>query len=96
MLNSSVIIACGNDVLSAFGEDEYNWLRSKIDAMWEQLDTDGGFECVDNFRCCLKGHAQSVELYFEAMDQGCCGSYDTEFGVSPLGHTYGYGFNYGH
>lgn len=70
------------------------WLRVQLESFWQMPDND--LECVDNYRMCLRDEPTHEAAYEEAMDEGCCGSVDVQFGPSPLGRFYRYGFNYGH
>jgi hypothetical protein len=78
-----------------FGQEEANWLKYQIEMFWARTDPDA-FEFTDNFRLCLIGDELSELFFVEQELSGCCGSYEIEFGPSPLFHTYKYGFNFGH
>lgn len=69
---------------------EYEWVAAEIASFW----TDEHENC-DNFRFAVKGTDGELH-YWEYASNGCCGSDDAEFGPSPLGRTYLWGFNYGH
>ena len=77
-----------------YGKFEADWLHEQINDFWE--DMGAGFDCIDNLRLCRKGDVADEARYDEIERDGCCGSHNTEFGPSPEGHFYLYGFNYGH
>ena len=76
-----------------YGPGEGAWLKEQIVAFWDRHEDDE-FECTDSFRLARKGDASEEQEYDETIS--CCGKMDLEFGPSPEGHTYFYGFNYGH
>lgn len=82
--------------MAGYGEDAV-WLSAQIEVFWsvasEAEASDGSF---DNFRVARAGDKDSEERFNEAESEGCCGCGGGVFGPSPLGHTYWYGFNYGH
>jgi hypothetical protein len=84
-----------NVVKNKFGDNELNWLKSQIKSFWGGVEEDM-YEYPDNFRVALKDDQESEEKYEDAAREGCCGFVDKEFGPSPSGNTYLYGFNYGH
>lgn len=74
---------------------ESRWLKNVINDWW-RIHIYDEFDCVDNARLMRVGVNDEENLYNEAVCDGCCGSHSVEFGPSPAGHTYLYGFNYGH
>ncbi len=78
---------------SKYGPVEAAWLDEQIKAFWARTEDDE-FECTDSFRLARKGVPAEEQEYEEEIT--CCGKMDLEFGPSPEGHTYWYGFNYGH
>lgn len=79
--------------MSDLDDTECEWLRSQM----ERIEAEFADEpCVDNFRLADKSVDSQVRAYDDAVATGCCGSFDTEFGPSPGGRTYLWGFNYGH
>ncbi len=81
--------------IQRFGQVEGEWLADQIHDFWDAAAEQGDpYECVDSERTALKGDEGQEALYDDAIT--CCGSCDVEFGPSPAGHTYKYGFNYGH
>lgn len=82
-----------------YGADE-NWLNCRINEFWADAAQDAGdaeaYECSDNYRLACKQVEGEMSEYEQAQFRGCCGSVDVEFGPSPEGKTYVYGFNYGH
>jgi len=83
--------------LALFGEDA-SWVEAQIKAFWDRAYAEAGdddpYPRMDCGRIARKG-VQEQEVEYEAT-RSCCGQVDVEFGPSPLGHTYMYGFNYGH
>lgn len=77
-------------------EADIDWLGGQVADFWSDPDFQGDFECVDNNRIAIKGDDSSAAVYETQVMEGCCGSCDVEFGPSPSGLTYLYGFNYGH
>ncbi len=76
------------------GQAEADWLRRQVVGFWD--DAGNSFDGVDNVRiACVDDHDEYV-AYEDAISDGCCGSNDMEFGPSPAGRTYRYGFNFGH
>lgn len=75
--------------------DDGAWLRQRVDAFWA-LPENQDMECVDNHRIALVGVLSEEAAYDFVRDGGCCGSFDTVMGPSPMGRSYRYGFNYGH
>lgn len=81
-----------------YGTDA-QWVSDQIDAWWASNNTTDEegyerFECLSDVRLARKGDLEEEQAYEDAMS--CCGQMDVEFGPSPLGYTYMYGFNYGH
>jgi hypothetical protein len=76
------------------GRAERDWLLSQVDGFWDLHEDE--YECVDNVRLADDGDELERQAYGAAVDGGCCGGHDREFGGSPAGRTYLYGFNYGH
>lgn len=78
-----------------YGTEEADFVVADIRAL---LHSEDGyeFEYVDNQRVMRVGDSGEESLYNEARARGCCGEYETETGVSPGGHRYRWGFNYGH
>lgn len=93
MEDTKVTITDLDHLVTAFGDDEYRWLCEQIDVIDREFDDE---PCKDNHRYALKGDQTSEAAFEERESHGCCGSYRTEVGPSPLGHIYLYGFNYGH
>ena len=83
-----------DDVEAQFGAEEAQWLSGELKKFWDSVD-ESDYENSDNFRMAIKG-GPSEAAYEDARADGCCGFSDIEIGPSPLGHTYLYGFNYGH
>ena len=92
-----------------FGQAEVEWLAGEIQAWKEREDPDDRkYDYADNFRVSLvlefgipivDNHGKMIgvdEEYADSRDNGCCGFEDVQFGPSPDGHMYVYGFNYGH
>jgi len=73
-------------------EADIEWLAWQITDFWAQNE----FEFVDNDRLAIKGDDSSARAYDFQVLSGCCGFHDVEFGPSPSGRMYLYGFNYGH
>jgi hypothetical protein len=87
------------DVEDKFGTDEAKWLSDQIEKFWVESENEDGrsaYDCVDNYRLAIKGDQPSMNKFDEIDSRGCCGSANLEFGPSPNGQTYMYGFNYGH
>lgn len=87
------------DVETRFGPEEARWLSDQINKFWEESEEeDGGsyYENADNYRLAIKNDKPSMDAFDEIDSHGCCGSANLEFGPSPNGQTYMYGFNYGH
>ncbi len=85
--------------LTASDPDECLWLCEQISCWHREHDvvdpTYGPvYEYTDSFRLGVKGDEASEAAYTQEMT--CCGSVDVEFGPSPKGVTYLYGFNHGH
>jgi hypothetical protein len=74
---------------------DIQWLADQIRAHWEKPEN-ADLECVDNGRLAVQGDTLTAEVYDDQCNHGCCGSCDTQFGPSPSGLTYLYGYNYGH
>lgn len=64
--------------------------QEAFDWMYETVD-DG---CIDNTRLAYKDDDKAVALYEEAVEEGCCGSFDTE--VIIAGRPAMIGCNFGH
>jgi hypothetical protein len=78
-----------------FGAAEGAWLDEQISAWFVENDPDGyEYECTDSRRMMRKGDESMEHRY--AATVSCCGCMELGFGPSPAGHTYLYGFNYGH
>lgn len=80
--------------LAKYGKEEEEFLLGALEGFWTSAEK-GEYEYVDNIRLARQGDADCAE-YEEIRQGGCCGFMDTEFGPSPGGHTYLYGFNHGH
>jgi hypothetical protein len=87
-----------DSIRNVMGKVEDDWLRHELDTWWkvESYNEDAQFDNVDNIRLALVGDKGSEAQYDERAREGCCGSHSMEFGPSPKGHFYAYGFNYGH
>lgn len=77
---------------SKYGQVEADFVRQAVQSFWTERSEE--FECTDNVR--LRRSDESLDDYEESERAGCCGSFSIEFGPSPGGFTYDYGFNYGH
>lgn len=89
------------DWINKFGQSEVEWLAEEIRAWMENNDPDEReYECADNFRLSQANRDTTFVAvdyeYDKIRRNGCCGSEDIQFGPSPDGHTYVFGFNYGH
>lgn len=87
-------------ILERFGPKEAKWVENQITKFW-QAHIDGrtgreDFEYADNTRLAVLGDVEDMKRFQEIEDSGCCGSYTTRFGPSPMNFIYIYGFNYGH
>jgi hypothetical protein len=80
--------------LEKYSYKEQKFLANSVDKFWS--DNSENFEYADNFRLAKVGDSKEEEQYFAIKEQGCCGFHDMEFGPSPCGAYYNYGFNYGH
>jgi hypothetical protein len=80
-----------------YGQVDGSFIRGYLTA-WYQAEEDKGedFDCADNHRTCQVGNLEEMALYEQQEQAGCCGKVDIEFGPSPTGKMYRYGFNYGH
>lgn len=81
--------------LAKYGPEEEAYLVEQIQNFWSNTEQ-GDFDCVDNIRLARQGAVEECAEYEETQRTGCCGSHDIVFGPSPNGHSYLYGFNYGH
>jgi hypothetical protein len=54
------------------------------------------YECQDNHRIALKGNEEQERAYQLQVEEGCCGSVDTEYTDAETGLVFFVGFNYGH
>lgn len=81
--------------VARYGAVEADFVVADIRALLH-TETENGFEYVDNERVMRVSDSGEESLYNEARRRGCCGEYETETGVSPGGHRYRWGFNYGH
>lgn len=71
---------------------DVEWLAAEIVVFWARHVDD--YEFCDNHRLALKGHAESEAVYDEQLLLRLVDElHDTEFGPSPSGRTYLYGFN---
>lgn len=97
-LSHMAYILVGMSKLTAqFSAEEAAFVQAAIEAWHEKNDPEGNeFECCDNWRLCRVGDTVGEAEYEEQQRTGCCGSIDTQFGPSPGGFHYNFGFNYGH
>ena len=82
-----------------FGTLESEWVHDRIANWWMTAEDDEGrpeFEYIDNERLMIIGDEATEDVYEEAERMGCCGNHSVEFGPSPSGNKYVFGFNYGH
>jgi hypothetical protein len=76
-------------------EADIDWLGAQIADFWSKPENED-YDNTDNNRIAIKDDPTSCAVYDDDAGNGCCGSCDVEFGPSPSGRTYLYGFNYGH
>jgi hypothetical protein len=83
-------------MLSArYGASEADFIVADVRALGH-ASTEHEFEYLDNVRVMRVGSDDETLAYEAQRENGCCGAYDTETGVSPAGYRYRWGFNYGH
>jgi len=83
------------ELCAKYGTSEADWIDQQMRTFWN-LNCEEGYDCVDNSRLARQSDAADMAEYETAANSGCCGFYEGEFGPSPEGHTYAFGFNYGH
>ena len=83
-----------DEIVWKYGPVEGDWLVQQLATFWEKAADQ--YDCVDNVRLARVGDTNDEEQYDESKREGCCGFEDVTFGPSPGGHTYNFGFNYGH
>lgn len=83
------------DTLTAQDPIEGAWLRDQVDAFWARVEPHE-YEFVDNTRIASCVKDPELDAYDDLRCGGCCGFMDVDFGPSPRGITYKYGFNHGH
>jgi hypothetical protein len=76
----------------ALTNKEYNYALAQLRMMIEDQD----LEYADNYRFAEVGDPNEEEAYQQAVEKGCCGSFDDEIQYPVNGKRIAIGCNHGH